>query len=220
MADDLVCCRPCDDEIRYIPRSGPMFSGGSVAKADMATNLAIPLLAERGWSALTLRNVARASNVTPQAIAAWFAFRGRDARGCWRDGTGNGGSASEAVWPAGGSCSGRSPSSPSRLPQVALALLPQTWLEQVYDGVWLTLVEAARWGEALSREVSTIEEAERDLVADLLHDLGEVVTRTGSSATWTWRWGSSAGCGWPSPHRATRCRRSAPPKCWSTRSAA
>ena len=161
-----------DDEIRYIPRSGPMFSGGSVAKADMATNLAIPLLAEGGWSALTLRNVARASNVTPQAIAAWFpsvdamraAVAGRYGQRWIRE---RGILARRRVlqWQIA--------EQSVSLPQVALALLPQTWLEQAYDGVWLTLVEAARWGEALSREVSTIEEAERDLVADLLHDLGE-----------------------------------------------
>jgi len=161
-----------DDEIRYIPRSGPMFSGGSVAKADMATNLAIPLLAEGGWSALTLRNVARASNVTPQAIAAWFpsvdamraAVAGRYGQRWIRE---RGFVARRRIlqWQIA--------EQSVSLPQVALSLLPQTWLEQVYDGVWLTLVEAARWGEALSREVSTIEEAERDLVADLLHDLGE-----------------------------------------------
>ena len=160
-----------DDEIRYIPRSGPMFSGGSLAKADLATNLAIPLLAEGGWSALTLRNVARASNVTPQAIAAWFpsvdamraAVAGRygqrwiGERGCL---------ARRRVME-------RQISDQSvGLPQVALALLPQTWLEQVYDGVWLTVVEAARWDEALRSEVAAIEEAERDLVARLLHGLG------------------------------------------------
>ena len=52
-----------DSDERYIPRFGPMFSGSSPAKAEMATDLAIPLLAEGGWSAVTLRTVARAANV-------------------------------------------------------------------------------------------------------------------------------------------------------------
>src|SRR5690349_5746113 len=61
-----------DEDERYIPRWGPMFTNGSLAKADLATNVAIPLVAEGGWGALTLRSMASAANVTPQAIAAWF----------------------------------------------------------------------------------------------------------------------------------------------------
>lgn len=156
-----------DDDIRYIPRSGPMFSGGSLAKADLATNLAIPLLAEGGWPALTLRNVARASNVTPQAIAAWFPSvdvmraaiaerygqrwineRSYVARRRMRE--------------------SRSDPEPAALPRVAAALLPVTWLEAVFDGVWLTVVEAGRWDEAVGSAVAAVQDAERDLVDELL----------------------------------------------------
>lgn len=154
-----------DEDERYFSRWGPMFTNGSLAKADLATNLAIPLVADGGWGALTLRNMASAANVTPQAIAAWFPSvtamrvaiaerygqrwireRGRQAR--LRVSRAR----LEIVTPS----------------QVALALLPETWLETVFDGVWLAVVEAGRWDEGVGLAVATIEEEERDLVSHLM----------------------------------------------------
>jgi AcrR family transcriptional regulator len=157
------------DEPRYIPRSGAMFSRASLAKADLATNLAIPIVAEGGWPALTLRNVAHAANVTPQAIAAWFPSvavmraavasrygdrwireRGYLARTRTR------------------TLSARSGVEAPTLSALAVALLPQSWLEAVYDGIWITIVEAGRWDDAVGSVVAAVQERERDLVRELL----------------------------------------------------
>lgn len=104
-------------------------------------------VAEGGWSALTLRNVAAAANLTPQAIAAWFPSVGamriavaavygdrwvRHLRYLGRTRT---------LRPVG--------EPPLDLSALTAALLPQTWLEEVFDGVWLTIVEAGRWDEAI-----------------------------------------------------------------------
>lgn len=156
-----------DDDRRIIPRSGGMFTNSSLAKADMATDLAIQLLADGGWSALTLRNVARAANVTPQAIAAWFpsvtemraAVAGRYGERWIRERHYQARAKIRA--PVGST----EPVTPS---QVALALLPATWLEEVYAGIWHTIVEASRWDEAVNARVTAIREAERDMVFDLL----------------------------------------------------
>ena len=153
-----------DEDDHYIPRWGPMFTNGSLAKADMATNLAIPLVADGGWGALTLRNVASAANVTPQAIAAWFpsvnamrvAIAGRYGQRWIRH--------------RGRTARHRSgdPFERATPPQVALALLPDTWLETVFDSVWLAIVEAGRWDEAVGSAVAVTEEQERHLVHDLM----------------------------------------------------
>jgi AcrR family transcriptional regulator len=156
--------------------TGPMFSRTSPAKADLATDLAIPLMAQGGWSALTLRNMAREGNVTPQAIAAWFPsvhamrvaiarrygerwLREREylarGRSWWPEGSG------PTALPAVGLPDGV-------LPRAALALLPATWLEVVFDGVWLSVVEAGRWDEEISSSVAAVLDAERTLVAELL----------------------------------------------------
>ncbi|GAA1446582.1 hypothetical protein GCM10009641_70520 [Mycobacterium cookii] len=153
-----------DADNRFIPRSGPMFSRSSPAKAQMATDLAIPILADGGWPALTLRNVAAAANVTPQAIAAWFpsvaAMR----------------AAVAAVygdrWIRERDNLARTRTfSRDRVrtsSDVAEALLPQSWNEDVYDGIWLTIVEAGRWDETVGAAVATVQDRERDLVRRLL----------------------------------------------------
>ena len=165
-----------DHDRRFTPTTGPMFSRTSPAKADLATDLAIPLLAQGGWSALTLRNMAREGNVTPPAIAAWFpsvhAMRAAIARRYgerWLRERGY--VARRRLWwpaldepsalPAVGLPAGV-------LPRAALALLPATWLENVFDGVWLTVVEAGRWDEEIASSVAAVLDAERDLVAELL----------------------------------------------------
>lgn len=165
-----------DNDRRFIPTTGPMFSRTSAAKVDLATDLAIPLLAQGGWSALTLRNMAREGNVTPQAIAAWFPsvheMRVAIAR-CYGERwlSERGYLARRRVWwpdsfesralPAVGLPEGA-------LSRAALALLPATWLEEVFDGVWLSVVEAGRWDEQIGSSVAVILDAERDLVAELL----------------------------------------------------
>ena len=147
-----------------------MFSRGSLAKAEMATDLAIPIVAEGGWPGLTLRNVAQAANVTPQAIAAWFpsvaamrtavAARYGDR---W---------ISERGYLARRRTLSTSFAEAPSAWSVALALLPHSWLEEVYDGIWLTIVEAGRWDEAIGATVTAVQERERDLVSDLLHQWG------------------------------------------------
>lgn len=152
-----------------------MFSRTSPAKADLATDLAIPLLAQGGWSALTLRNMAREGNVTPQAIAAWFPsvqdMRAAVARRYGERWLRERGylARRRLWWPA------REPSAvlsvaltAGALPRAALALLPATWLEELFDGVWLTVVEAGRWDEEIGSSVAAVLDAERDLVAELL----------------------------------------------------
>lgn len=159
-----------DPDERYIPFSGPMFNGRSLAKAELATNLAIPLLADGGWSAVTLRTVAGAANVTPQAIAAWFpsvtAMRRAIAERYgdrWID---------ERRAVAGRRLirTARPADVDSARSQVVLALLPGTWLEEVFDGVWLTVAEAGRWDEGIGRVVAAVQEQERDVVAELLEE--------------------------------------------------
>ncbi|GAB3018353.1 hypothetical protein GCM10011376_00740 [Nocardioides flavus (ex Wang et al. 2016)] len=159
-----------------MPTSGPMFSRTSPAKSNLATDLAIPLLAQGGWPALTLRNMAREGNVTPQAIAAWFPSvrdmrvaiartygerwlreRGHQARRRMRF---------PHIYqppppPAVGVPDGL-------LPRAVFALLPATWLEEVFDGVWLSVVEASRWDEVISSSVGAVEDGERRLVSELL----------------------------------------------------
>ena len=154
-----------DEDEHYMPRWGPMFSKGSLAKPDLATDVAIPLMAEGGWGALTLRNMASVANVTPQAIAAWFpsvaAMRVAIAERYGQRWIRQRGQVAlqrlvraqvESVTP----------------PQVALALLPETWLETVYDRVWLAVVEAGRWDAGVGSAVAAIEEQERDLVFHLM----------------------------------------------------
>lgn len=158
-----------DEDDRYISRWGPMFTNGSLAKPDRATNLAIPVVAEGGWGALTLRNIASAANVTPQAIAGWFpsvtAMRVAVAERYgqrWirqRDLV-----ASRRIL--------REPLERVTPQHVALALLPETWPETVFDRVWLAIVEAGRWDEQVGSAVATIEEQERDLVLDLMTSVG------------------------------------------------
>lgn len=147
-----------------------MFSRTSPAKADLATDLAIPLLAQGGWSALTLRNMARAGNVTPPAIAAWFpsvramrvAIARRYGERWLRE---RRYVASRRLWwpedfePTAAPAA-RLPE--CALPRAALALLPATWLENVFDGVWLTVVEAGRWDEEIASSVAAVLDAERD----------------------------------------------------------
>jgi AcrR family transcriptional regulator len=159
-----------DPDERYIPRSGPMFNARSLAKAEMATDLAIPLLADGGWPAVTLRTVAAAANVTPQAIAAWFpsvtAMRRAIAErygNRWVD-------ERRAVASRRLIRTARPAYVDSARSQVALALLPGTWLEEVFDGVWLTVAEAGRWDEVIGLVVASIQERERDVVAELLEE--------------------------------------------------
>ena len=159
------------EERRYIPRTGGMFSRGSLAKAEMATDLAIPIVAEGGWPALTLRNVARAANVTPQAIAAWFpsvgamrvavAARYGDRWICERGYL--------ARWRT---LSARAGAPTPTVPAAAAALLPQSWLEATYDGIWTSIVEAGRWDEAIGNTVAGVHEQEEDLARGLLDPSG------------------------------------------------
>lgn len=153
-----------------------MFSRTSPARADLATDLAIPLLAQGGWSALTLRNMAREGNVTPPAIAAWFSsvheMRAAIARRYGERWLRERGYVARRRlwWPT--------LDGPTALPEVGLpdgvlpraarALLPATWLENVFDGVWLTIVEAGRWDPDIAAPVAAVLDAERDLVAELL----------------------------------------------------
>ncbi|MDR7255814.1 AcrR family transcriptional regulator [Nocardioides sp. BE266] len=160
-----------DSEQRYIPRSGAMFSGRSLARAEMATDLAIPIVAEGGWSALTLRSVADAANVTPQAIAAWFpsvgAMRVAVASRYGDRWIGERGylARRRTLLP--------SPSSETlAVSDLVVALLPQSWLEEVYDGIWLTIVEAGRWDDGIAPTVDAVHGRERDLVRDLLEQPG------------------------------------------------
>ncbi|NYE35207.1 AcrR family transcriptional regulator [Nocardioides cavernae] len=150
---------------RSIPRSGAMFSRASLAKADLATNLAIPLLAEGGWAALTLRAMAHASHVTPQAIAAWFpSVAAMQAAVAGRYGD---------RWIAERSYLARrrllelqpAQTTPDA---VVAALLPQSRLEEVFDGVWLTILEASRWDDGLGAAVAHVLAREKEVVHDLV----------------------------------------------------
>lgn len=207
-----------DDDRRLIPHMDAMFTTSSLAKADLATDLAIQLLADGGWSALTLRNMARAANMTPQAIAAWFpsaaamraAIAGRYGERWLRK---RGTDAHHRLYRP------LSSTEPLTVAQVALALLPATWLEETFAGVWLTIVEAGRWEEGVAASVAELREAERDLVLDLLtpvgcrdetqrEDLIDVVLTV------------VQGCPLPAPPHTGPCRPSVPRRCWLPHSAA
>jgi AcrR family transcriptional regulator len=154
----------------YFPRSTAMFSQGTTARAELATNLAIPIVAEGGWGALTQRNLANAANVTPQAIAAWFpsvgamraAVAGRYGDRWIRERGYLARTRARATSSA--------PDTPT-VEDVVVALLPQAWHEEVFDGIWLTIVEAGRWDEAVGSAVAATHEREWDLVSDLLDPL-------------------------------------------------
>jgi AcrR family transcriptional regulator len=53
-------------------RQEPMFRDFSLNRADIATDLAIPLLAEGGWPAMTLASIAARGNMKRQSVAQWF----------------------------------------------------------------------------------------------------------------------------------------------------
>lgn len=53
-------------------RLEPMFHDRSLNRGDIATDLAIPLLAEGGWPAMTLAAVAGRGNMKRQSVAQWF----------------------------------------------------------------------------------------------------------------------------------------------------
>ena len=152
-----------DEGTSLIPRQGGMFTDSSLNKADLATNLAIQLLADGGWSALTLRNLARTANVTPPAIAAWFpsasvmhaAIAGRYGERWIRE---RGRRARMRMYAFGST-------QPISLPQVALSLLPATRLEEVFD----LLMDVECGDEEQSEKYA-------DLVLALTHGL--VVART------------------------------------------
>ena len=162
------------DDDRYLPRWGPMFSRGTVARAELATDLAIPLLAEGGWQAVTLRSVARAANVTPQAIAARFpsvaVMRVAIAERYGRRWMGERRAVAHRRMLKATADAEDVPLVEPQLRKVAIALLPGTWLEETFDGVWLTVVEAGRWDEAIGASVAAVQEDERDLVTELLDD--------------------------------------------------
>ncbi len=156
-----------EGEQRYIPRSGAMFSRGSLARAEMATDLAIPIVAEGGWPALTLRTVADAANVTPQAIAAWFPSVG-DMRVAVAARYGDRWVRERRHLARRRTARFHSGAGSPTVPDLAVALLPQSWLEEVYDGIWLSIVEAARWDDALAATVTSVHEREHELVRDLV----------------------------------------------------
>lgn len=156
---------PPSEDGPFIRRDGPMFRPISLNKAHIATDLAIPLLAAGGWDALTLRNVGRAARITPQAVAAWFpsvATMRSTIAGCYgerwirerRRRAWSLATTPEAVAPV----------------ELACALLPQTCEEEIFDRIWLTILEAARWDESVGKAAADIVAAERDLVAELLRD--------------------------------------------------
>ncbi len=139
-----------DADNRFIPRSGPMFSRSSPAKAQMATDLAIPILADGGWPALAWFPSVAAMRAAVAAVYGdrWIRERGNLARA--RTFSASSGGAGLTV------------------PDVALALLPQSWLEEVFDGIWSTIVEAGRWDDAIGSSVTAVRSRERDLTRGLL----------------------------------------------------
>ena len=70
-------------------RSPPMFQARSLNRGEIATDLAIPLIVERGWQGLTITALAESGNMRKQSVAQWFGtldkFRERIAwRYSWR----------------------------------------------------------------------------------------------------------------------------------------
>lgn len=137
----------------------------------VCADLAIGLMIEGGWSALTLRNMARAANVTPQAIAAWFpsvaTMRVAIAE-CY---------ASRWVTARDRLAGRRIPSwafeeRTITPPQIVDSLLPVTWQEKAFDGVWLGIVEAGRWDDGVGAAVARVHESERDVVRHHVDRLG------------------------------------------------
>jgi AcrR family transcriptional regulator len=142
-------------------RCEPMFCLNSPHKADMATDMAIPLLAEGGWSAMTLRSLGRAAKVSGPAVAAWYGsverlheviaarYGHRWLRLMSWNLIGNRRSSLGAA-------------------DILAALLPQDDDGIAYTRVWLAIQEAGRTEPSVGAAVAGIEAQERDLVAGWL----------------------------------------------------
>ena len=139
----------------------------NTSKGNVATNVAIPALAAGGWQGFTLRRMAEYANITPQAVAAWFptvaAMRtsvGVHYGERWivhlRD---------RIAWYHPRSARDRRVQTVADL---AIAALPRTELQEEYDRIWLTVIEAAKWDEKLGQAVSEIEAREQEHVEDLI----------------------------------------------------
>ena len=147
-----------------------MFQERSLNRADIATDVAIPLLADGGWHAMTLRSLGRSANVSGAAVAGWFGttavlheavarrfgarwLRSLDAR-------------------VAGVCRGKAPLSRA---DIISTLLPTEWEEEVFHRIWLSIVEAGQWEANVAVAVAEVEAAEHALVLEMLErDLAEV----------------------------------------------
>jgi AcrR family transcriptional regulator len=142
-------------------RCEPMFRLNSPHKADMATDMAIPLLADGGWSAMTLRSLGRAAKVSGPAVAAWYGSVER---------------LHEVIASRYGQRWLRLMSWQLREQQqdslgaadLLAALLPTDDDGIAYTRVWLAIQEAGRTEPAVGAVVAHIEAGERDLVAGWL----------------------------------------------------
>jgi len=139
-------------------RLEPMFRDRSLNRAEIATDLAIPLLAEGGWPAMTIAAVAARGNMKRQSVAQWFgsgaAFREQVAwRYAWR-------------WAALLSSqlvmlySIEDPDAAT----VAQRLLPTDEDGIVFARVWLAICEAGRSDESIAAAVRHGEAGERELI--------------------------------------------------------
>jgi AcrR family transcriptional regulator len=158
------------EEIRYIPQAGDMYSLGA-SKGDMATNVAVRVMSEDGWQGVTIRSIARAANVTPQAISAWFpsvavmrraiAHRYADRR--LRE-------LASRAWHAVNL--DLSVERSERPDHEIVGLLPRTWLQETFDRIWLSIEDAARWDDTLAEIVADFDGREWHLVRTMLRGSG------------------------------------------------
>lgn len=150
-----------------------MFRQTSLNRGDIATDLAIPLLASGGWRAMTLRTLGKAAKVSSAAVAGWFGTTARlhrevahvyGNRWLWlverRVNLALFGSEDEPLTRA----------------DVVSALLPAEGEDVIYHRIWLTIIEAARWEPDVATVVADAQDYERGLVLRMLRHLPDAAS--------------------------------------------
>ena len=145
-----------------------MFRLNSPHRADMATAMAIPLLIEGGWSAMTMRSLGRAAKISGPAVAAWYGSAERlhevvaSRYGLrWLD--------LMSLQLA------RRPTHDQTPGDVLTALVPADEDEIAYTRVWLTIQEAGRTEPRVGAAVAHTESQERWMLAARVDEHAEEV---------------------------------------------
>lgn len=145
-------------------RLEPMFCDRSLNRADIATDLAIPLMAERGWAGLTMAAVAQKGNMRRQSVAQWFgnveALREQVA---WRY-------AHRWLSLLSGQLAALHRAEAPDLETIARLLLPKDEDGIVFARIWLAICEAGRADETIAAATAFGESEQHAMVEAWLPD--------------------------------------------------